>query len=252
MTSSPESLPPAIPSMWRLLKLGYRHEPWLLVVSFLLSQVAAVPDALLALGLKFLGQGVLEGNQRLVVASALGLGLCATATWFLHTISIRLQRRFRDRVTVALESHVATLQASVATIAHQERPEYLDRLSVLRHQIFVLDHMYMSLFSTCGWILRLLVTVGLLMSIHPALAGLALFALPTVLTSAWRPGVERSAEERAAPADRLARARLGDIRRRLCGRHRPCILEIPFEPRRRVAAPRRGGAAICIHWRHRG
>ena len=99
-------------------------------------------------------------------------------------------------MTIALESHVARLQASVATIAHQERPDYLDRLSVLRNQIFVLDHMYMSLFTTCGWILRLAVTVALLMSIHPALVLLALCAVPTVLTSSWRPAVERAAQER--------------------------------------------------------
>ena len=36
------------------------------------------------------------------------------------------------------------------------------------------------------------------MSIHPALALLAVFALPTVLTSTWRPGVERAAEEQGA------------------------------------------------------
>src|SRR5436309_6231610 len=64
--------------------------------------------------------------------------------------------------------------------------------------------MYMSVFSTCGWILRLGVTVGLLMSIHPALVALAVFALPTVLTSTWRPGVERTAEEHGAQANRLA------------------------------------------------
>src|SRR6185503_18093235 len=95
--------------------------------------------------------------------------------------------------------------ASIATIAHQERPEYLDRLAVLRNQVFVLDHMYMSVFTTCAWILRLVVTVGLLMSIHPALVLLAVLALPTVLTSTWRPAVERAAEERGAQADRLAK-----------------------------------------------
>ena len=100
---------------------------------------------------------------------------------------------------------MARLQASVATIEHHERPEYLDRLAVLRNQVFVLDHMYWSLFTTCGWILRLGVTITLLVSIHPALALLALFALPTVLTSTWRPGVERAAEERGAAANRLAR-----------------------------------------------
>src|SRR5262249_27190308 len=97
------------------------------------------------------------------------------------------------------------LQASVATIAHHERPEYLDRLAMLRNQVFVLDHMYMSLFSTCGWILRLAVTVVLLVSVHPALALLAVFALPTVVASGLPPGVAPAIEERAASANRLAR-----------------------------------------------
>jgi len=191
--------------MWRLCRLGYRHEPGLLVAAFVLSLVAALPDALLALWLKLLGEGVLGHDRRLLLVAAIGLGISAAATWILRTVSTRVQRRFRDKVTIALESHVARLQASVATIAHQERPDYLDRLAVLRDQVFVLDHMYMSLFTTAGWILRLAVTVGLLVSIHPALALLALFALPTVLTSTWRPAVERAAEERGAPSRRLAR-----------------------------------------------
>src|SRR6185436_11920559 len=103
--------------------------------------------------------------------------ISAVATWFLRTVSTRVQRRFRDRVTITLESHVARLQATVATIAHQERPEYLDRLSMLRNQVFVLDHMYMSLFSTMGWLLRLAVTLVLLASIHPALLLLAVAAV---------------------------------------------------------------------------
>src|SRR5437762_11291007 len=211
MTSSPnrdrgiEPLPPALSSMWRLCKLGYRHEPRLMVAAFGLSQLAALPDALLALWLMLLGEGVLAHRPGMVEGAALGLGVSAAATWFLRTVSTRVQRRFRDKVTIALESHVARLQASVATIAHHERPDYLDRLAMLRDQVFVLDHMYMSVFSTCGWILRLGVTVALLISIHPALALLAVFALPTVLTSTWRPAVERTAWERGAAANRLAR-----------------------------------------------
>jgi ATP-binding cassette subfamily B protein len=209
MTSSPETvkdeLPPALSSMWRLVKLGYRHEPRLMLVAFLLSQLYALPDALIALWLMLLGKGALEGRPGLVQGAAIGLGVSAMATWFLSTLSTRVQRRFRDKVTIALESHVARLQASIATVAHHERPEFLDRLAMLRDQVFVLDHMYMSVFSTCGWILRLGVTVALLASIHPALILLALFAVPTVLTSTWRPAVERVAQERAAPHERLAR-----------------------------------------------
>jgi ATP-binding cassette subfamily B protein len=205
MTSSADQMPPALSSMWRLCKLGFRYEPRLMSIAFGLSVLAALPDALLALWLKFLGDAVIGGNDRLIYISLFGLAASACGTWFLRTISARVQRRFRDRVTIALESHVARLQASVVTVAHHERPDYLDRLSVLRDQVFVLDHMYMSVFSTFGWIVRLAITIGLLMSINPLLALLALFALPTVLTSSWRPGVERQVEERGAASARLAR-----------------------------------------------
>src|SRR6266568_8504104 len=118
-------MPPALRSMWRLCKLGYRYEPGLLLAAFSLSLLAALPDALIAVWLKLLGEGVLQHDRGLLLAAAFGLAGSAAATWFLRTVSTRVQRRFRDKVTIALESHVAQLQASVATIAHQERPEYL-------------------------------------------------------------------------------------------------------------------------------
>ena len=118
----PDDLPPALSSMWRLCKLGYQHEPGMLLAAFFLALLAALPDALLALWFKLLGDGVIEGDRGLVYAAAVALGVSAAATWFLRTVSTRVQRRFRDKVTIALESHVARLQASVATIAHQERP----------------------------------------------------------------------------------------------------------------------------------
>jgi ATP-binding cassette, subfamily B, bacterial len=213
MTSSPDAgkvpdvdeMPPALRSMWRLCKLGYRFEPRLMGTALVLSLLAAVPAALLALWLKLLADAVLAHNQRVALLVAAGLALSGGATWLLQVVSTRLQRRFRDRVTIALETHVARLQATVATVAHHERPDYLDRLSVLRNQVFVLDHMYMSVFSTLGWILRLVVTLVLLMSISPVLGLLALFAAPTVLTSSWRPAVERRVQEEGAVHARLGR-----------------------------------------------
>jgi ATP-binding cassette subfamily B protein len=200
-----DDLPPALSSLWRLCRLGYQHEPSLMVVAFVLSLLAALPDALLALWFKLLGEGIIQHHPDLVRVAAYGLGASAVATWLISTVSTRVQRRFRDRVTIALEAHVARLQASIPTLAHQERPEFLDRLSVLRDQVFVLDHMYMSVFSTAGFVLRVAVTVALLASISPLLLLLAVFALPTVLTSSWRPAAERRAMQQGAQADRRAR-----------------------------------------------
>ena len=140
-----------------------------------------LPDALLALWLKFLVDGALDGQRDRVIIAGVGLAVSVTATWYLSLLSQRVQRRFRDRVAIALESHVAHLQASVPTIEHHERPEYLDRLAMLRDQVFALDHMFMSLFSTLGWLFRLAITAILLASIHPALVLLMRVRPPGVL-----------------------------------------------------------------------
>ncbi len=208
MTSSRKpggDLPPTLPSMWRLFKLGYRHEPAMMAASVALALLSALPDSLVALWFKFIADGVQRGRATLVLASALALALSATGGWFLRVAAGRVHRRFRDKVTIALEAHVARLQASIATVAHQEVPEYLDRLAMLRDQVFVLDHMYMSAFTLAAWIMRLAVTLGLLAAVHPALLLLPVFAAPLVMTAVLRPDAERAVQERAAPFNRLAR-----------------------------------------------
>ncbi len=58
-----EDLPPAMSAMWRALKRAYHAEPRLLPVSFSLSMLAALPDALLALWMKLLADGVLHHKR---------------------------------------------------------------------------------------------------------------------------------------------------------------------------------------------
>ena len=205
MKRSPDDLPPALSSLWRTVKLGYHAEPRGLLLAFTMTVVMALPDALIALWLKFLADGFNQHDRDRIMIAALGLAASATATWFLKIVFDRAQRRFRDKISVALEAHVATLQASVATIEHHERPEYLDRLSVLRDQVFTLDHLFMSLFSTVGWLVRLAATLVLLVIVSPALVFLPLFAIPIVITATWRPGIERRVQESVAPHDRLAK-----------------------------------------------
>jgi ATP-binding cassette, subfamily B, bacterial len=200
----PDALPPALASMWRLCRLGYRHEPQLVVAVVALTLLQAVPDALFALWLMLLAQALADQDSTMVFLIVGAMATSAVLTWLLRVLSDRLTRRFRDRVTIALETHVATLQASVSGLELQERSDYLDRLSVLRNQVFVLDHMYLSLLNTLGWLVRVAVTLALLASIHPVLLLLALFAVPTVLSASRRPAVERQVEERFAAHSRLA------------------------------------------------
>src|SRR5262245_40293877 len=105
-----DELPPSWASMIRLCKLGFRYEPSLMGWSFVLTLLAALPDALLALWFKLMADAIAAHDDSRLRAVAIALGLSVPATWFLRTVSTRLTRRFRDKVTIALESHVARLQ----------------------------------------------------------------------------------------------------------------------------------------------
>jgi ATP-binding cassette, subfamily B, bacterial len=198
-----------LPSAWRglrrSLQLAYRTEPLLLLVSFALIAGAALPDAFGALWLKQLADGVVATEASVVAWAAAGLAAAAVGGWLMRTIGVRVEMRFRDRATIELEAHVARLQATAASVEHLERPAYLDRLQLLRDQVFLLNHLYSSLMGQVASVARLVITVGLLMTIHPALAALVLFAIPSVVISSRRASVERAVQERRGPERRRFR-----------------------------------------------
>jgi ATP-binding cassette, subfamily B, bacterial len=198
-------LPGARRALWRALVLAYRAEPRLLVVSFVLVVGSWVPASLGALWLKLLADGVLGHSAALVGWAIAGLIGSVVVGWLLKVVGGRVAMHFRARATVALEAHVTRLHTGITGVEHLERPEHLDRLQLLREHVFLLNHLYPALMDTTGSVLRLALTVGLLMSVSPWLALLAVFAVPTVLVSGWRAGRERAVEERSAPGARLAR-----------------------------------------------
>jgi ATP-binding cassette, subfamily B, bacterial len=201
----PEPVPGALVTMARTLRHAYRAEPAMAVLAMLLAVLATVPGALLAVWLKLVVDGVTENHRSLVIAGAAGVAASSIAIWLLRLASSRVTRRFRMKVAVALETYVADLQASVDTIEHQERPEYLDRLAVLRESVYQLDHMLLALIDTLSALACLILTVLVLMTVSPWMAALILFAVPTVLVSSWRSQAYRRTEEQAAPDQRLYR-----------------------------------------------
>jgi ATP-binding cassette subfamily B protein len=198
-------IPGPLPALWRAMKLAYRAEPKLLVVSFALISGAMIPEALNALWIKLFVDGLEGGATGLIRTASIGFAASSLTGWLMRIVGDRVHFLFRERATIAIESHVVHLQASVATIEHHERPDYLDRLQILKDHSFLLNHLYHSAMSTLGSLIRLGITVALLLSVHPALAGLLLFAVPTIAVSTRRAGIERKTEESVASKRRAAR-----------------------------------------------
>ena len=198
-------LPPLRRSLLYSLKLAYRAQPRLLIVSFVLMTLAWVPDAFAALWLKLLADGVTAHDHGRIRIAAIGLAAAAAAGWLLRTIGQRIEAGFRERATIEIEAHVAWLQGTVSGLEHHESPALVDRLQLLREQVFLLNHLYMSLFSSLGSVGRLVITLVLLASVHPVLLVPFTVALLTVRVAPWRAKVERAVQEAAGPDQRLAR-----------------------------------------------
>ena len=190
-------------SMWRLVKIGYANEPRLMIGSLALQLLAALPRPLVALWLLLLTQGITASDPVRVHIALGGMVTSACAGWLLSMVAGRLARRFRGRLIVALVAHIARLQASISTIEHQERPEYLDRLALLRQKVFVLDHLYSSLVITAIWIFQLCVVLALLSGVSPLLPLLVLFTAPIVVAAIVLPRQDNVVEEQVAPHRRL-------------------------------------------------
>jgi ATP-binding cassette, subfamily B, bacterial len=197
---------PSLPSsLWRALRLAQRAEPRLLPVSFLLVASAWVPQSLSALWMRFVADGLVQREDVLLALGIGGLAASAALGWLLGTAGGRIAILFSQRVTIAVEAHVAQLQATTAGLEHHEHPEHLDRLQMLKDQTYRLENIYRTLFNLVGAGARLAITVGLLVSVHPVLALLLLFALPAATTATLRQAAQRASMQRAARHTRLAR-----------------------------------------------
>ncbi len=97
-----------------IVRLAYHFQPKLLWVSLGLTVVGALPDALIALWLGLLAKALDDGadpDRTLLIVSGAGLAFSAVGGWVLRAGGDRLNLRFRQRLAVSLETHVARLQA---------------------------------------------------------------------------------------------------------------------------------------------
>jgi ATP-binding cassette, subfamily B, bacterial len=191
-----------------LVRLALRYQPKLLWISVGVTIAGALPDALFALWLGILADAFRSDGPpdrtKLIVAIC-GVGFSAVGGWLLRSAGDRLAMRFRQRLAVALETHVARLQATSPGIEQHERPDVLDRLAMLRDQVFTLDHVFLSIFGGIAILLRLVVVMFVLATIKPAMLFLVLAAIPPTWAAARRGKAESNVWESVASQRRLAR-----------------------------------------------
>ncbi|MFI5482066.1 ABC transporter ATP-binding protein [Streptomyces rubiginosohelvolus] len=103
-------------------------------------------------------------------------------------VQLNLQVLLTDQVDIEVNREVLGAVTRLDTVTHLERADYLDRITVLRHHTKSLAAVGWSLGQAASAAVSILLSLWLLMRVHPALGLLVLVTVPSVWTAkrGWR------------------------------------------------------------------
>lgn len=196
---------PKRPAGWRdltlILGLSFRVAPIRATVVFVLTALSRASDTLFAWILKLVIDGLVAGDEGVILRGALGVGAVMALGLLAGLGGFYIRLGLSERVGRHVDQDILDLTAALPGIEHQERADFLDELTLLRDKREAIGMAVGAVVENVGLVARLATSVLLLSRVHPALVFLPLFAVPSV----WAGGVgtrwvirafERSAEPR--------------------------------------------------------
>jgi ATP-binding cassette subfamily B protein len=173
---------------------------FLAVAASLLAGAAAVS---VSLWLKLILDGAagadLSGVTALAVALAVTVSVQASAT----SISVLYLARLQFACGVQLVCRIMQAAGGSPGIEHYERPEYADRIALLKNQTNYISGFLPALGDGLALAGRVAITAVLLAGVHPALLLLPLLALPSVWAGTRAERLTNDANVATAEAGRL-------------------------------------------------
>jgi ATP-binding cassette subfamily B protein len=193
---------------WRalamLVRTAWRTDPWR-SAGLLLEPAGHLRYPLFAWFLGIMADGVLRNDAR-----AVGLGVGGiVATRVLSFVGLWsgawIRNRLIEEVGFALDREIATIAAGLPGVEHHERPDYQDRLELLRQEQGVLGGALNTIIYTANVAVGGLSTLVGLALVNPWLLLLVPFALPALPIATLHQRWLAQAEARAATPARRAR-----------------------------------------------
>jgi len=189
-----------------LMAIAWRASRWRCFVGLALLVVQAAALPLAAPMLAGLTDAAIAGDGGNVVRFAIAVAALAvtglTAGHFGHVFYFELG----ERVQLAIERELIDLANGSAGLEHHERPDYADKLRVLRQETDWAGWQSIgSLFQTIGLAVGVTVTAFLLATLSPVLLLLPLFAIPSLILGRKAEALMGDAREQAAPYTRQLR-----------------------------------------------
>ncbi|WP_367128715.1 ABC transporter ATP-binding protein [Saccharothrix sp. HUAS TT1] len=195
---------------WELFALAWNESRHRLVLAIVLmiAQASAMPLA--APALATLTDSALAGDVRGATTAAVLVVVAViaalTAGHFAHIFYFELG----DRAVPRLERELIEMTNGSAGLEHHERPEYADRIQVLRQELHRAAWGSMEgLLNSLGLLVAISITAVLLARLNPLLLLLPLAAVPPLLLGRRAESIVNAARERSAPPSRHAKHLFG-------------------------------------------
>jgi ATP-binding cassette, subfamily B, bacterial len=245
---------------WRLLVgIGRETGPAVCLLYVVVSATSFVAPLLLSIGLRPLVNGAAYHDSGQVTvgvtisAAALSLIVLAPVGYRWATI------RMRERSTMVMQRRLLALSTAAPRLEHFERPEFWDRLQLLKRSSEVLANGMTLIILVPLVVAQLAVTAVLLGGLQPMLLLVPLVAIPASWLSRRAETLRRRAELRTAESHRTAQhlfelavtaasgkeVRLYGLRQELIDRHRRASQGVHRETE---AAQWRSVAATAGSW----
>lgn len=184
---------------------AFRADPWRSAGVVVLSTFASLSGVLGAYWLKRIVDAAAAGDEKRVLEGAVGMGLTIGAGILANAVVTVIQFPLKERTGLYLDRRIVTLVSAIPTIEHHERPDYLDRLDVLRREMPVLGFAGFYTAEALALVVQVVATSLLLASVNPLLLAVPLFALPSLWTATRAERCRQAALEVTAELTRRAR-----------------------------------------------
>ena len=155
---------------------------------------AASPLRAVALGVAV--AGVASGDRSQALLGALGVGALSAAYGVGNLLSLRFGLILSEKASLELDRRVMQMTDEIPTLEPFERPDYKDRLELVRGASGAIGGALRTVTHGFTNIARLVIIFSILARLHPALVLLPVFALPSV----WAAGAASRIRHRAALA----------------------------------------------------
>ncbi|HEX2513629.1 MAG TPA: ABC transporter ATP-binding protein, partial [Chloroflexota bacterium] len=157
------------------------------------------------LGLKALTDAALGGDLRRAGLAVLLLALVGVAWRVAGGAALAARLRLGERAGMVLQRRLGALAAAIPTVEHFERPDYLRAVDQMRRDSGWLADGFAAAVQHASAVAQLALTVGLLATLHPALALLPLFGLPSLVAGHVAQRTRQGVSIRVAEWRRLER-----------------------------------------------